>query len=184
MKLVALDFETANANIASACSLGITIYIDGEIVDNYEWLIKPHNSCFYFTNTYIHGIDKDDVINEKEFYEYYEKLSEILNGGIIVAHNACFDMNVLNSVCDLYGLDHFKNEYIDTVMVSRRVHPELYNHKLDTVAKYLNIELNHHNACSDSLACLCILLKAMQEKKIEDIYSFMKYIDLNIKKNK
>lgn len=184
MKLVALDFETANASIASACSLGITIYVDGEIQDNYEWLIKPHNRYFYFTNTYIHGIDKDDVIDKKEFYEYYEELKEILQDAIIIAHNANFDISVLNGVCDVYGLDHFENYYIDTVMVSRRVYPELSNHKLNTISQYLNIELNHHNACSDSFACLCILLKAMKEKEIEDIYEFMKYINVCIKKNR
>lgn len=184
MKLVAIDFETANSSMASCCSLGISIYIDGEFIDNFEWLIKPHRNYFYFTNTYIHGISQDDVKEEKEFYEYYDKLQEILDGAIIIAHNACFDINVLNVVCDVYGLDHFNNEYIDTVAVSRRVYPELYNHKLNTVCEYLNIEFDHHHAYSDSLACLFILLKAMDKKHIEDIYEFMKYINISIKKNK
>lgn len=183
MKLVALDFETANACYASACSLGITVYEDGEILNNFEWMIRPHQRYFYFTNTGIHGIDKDDVIDEKEFYEYYEQLHKILEGAIIVAHNAPFDIGVLNAVCDTYGLDHFENEYIDTVRVSRKVYPELYNHKLNTVCEYLNIDLNHHNACSDSMACLLVLIYAMAKKEIEDIYEFMRYINVCIKKN-
>ena len=50
MRIVAIDFETANASFSSACAIGISIYEDGEILSNEEYLIKPHNNHFYFTN--------------------------------------------------------------------------------------------------------------------------------------
>ena len=161
MKIVALDFETANASSASACALGIAIYEEGEILDNFEWYFKPHHRYNYFTNTAIHGITKQDVADENEFVYYYDELQVILKDALIVAHNALFDIGVLNAVCDIYGLDHFKNRFIDTVTISRRVYPELYNHKLNTVSEYLGIDLHHHNGKSDAYACLMILLKAM-----------------------
>lgn len=183
MKIVALDFETANENLASACSLGLTIYIDGELVDNFEWCFKPHFRYNYFTNTHIHGIKEEDVINENEFVYYYEKLKEILEGAVLVAHNASFDISVLNELCDLYGLDHFKNEYLDTVKISRRVYPELYNHKLNTVSKYLNIDLNHHNGMSDSFACMLILLRSMEAYNSYELDEFLNKIGVYTKKN-
>ena len=88
------------------------IYDNGELVDNFEWYIKPHHNYNFFTNTSIHGIRKEDVENENEFVYFYDELSEILKDSIIVAHNAMFDIGVLNSVCDVYGLDHFLNPYI------------------------------------------------------------------------
>jgi len=179
MKIVALDFETANASSASACALGICVYEEGEILDSFEWYIKPASRYNFFTNTPIHGITSQDVEDEKEFVYYYEQLAEILKDSVVVAHNARFDMGVLNSVCDIYGLDHFSNKYVDTVAIARKVYPELYNHKLNTICQYLNIELNHHNGKSDAYACMLILLKAMQAFTEYDLDSFLKRIGIN-----
>lgn len=183
MKIVALDFETANAYLESACSLGITIYFDGELVDNYEWYFKPHSRYNFFTNSHIHGIYEEDVVDEKEFISYYGELSCILKDSVIIAHNANFDIGVLNSLCDIYGLDHFNNRYLDTVKIARMVYPELVNHKLDTVCKYLEINLNHHNGKSDSFACMMILLKAMEAYHSYEIDEFLEKLHICYKIN-
>ena len=183
MRITAIDFETANSSSASACSLGIAIYEDGEIIDNFEWYFKPYHRYNYFTNTHIHGICKEDVENENEFVFYYDDLKEILKDSVIVAHNAMFDLGVLNAMCDVYGLNHFNNDYLDTVSVARRVYPELYNHRLNTVAEYLNIDLSHHNAKSDSFACLMILLKAMEAYDCYELEDFLKCVHMCCKKN-
>ncbi|MBR3266074.1 MAG: 3'-5' exonuclease [Erysipelotrichaceae bacterium] len=183
MRIVALDFETANASLASACSLGVTIYEEGEIVDNFEWYFKPHSRYNFFTNTGIHGIEKKDVENEEEFVFYYPELQGILENAIIVAHNAPFDIGVLNALCDLYGLDRFNNNYLDTVKVARRVYPELFNHRLNTVSEYLGIDLHHHNGKSDSLACLLILVKAMEAYDCYELEDFLNITGLKMKRN-
>ena len=183
MRIIALDFETANYNMASACSLGVAIYDEGEIVDNFEWYIKPHHRYNFFTNTSIHGITAEDVENENEFVFYYEELATLLKDNVIVAHNASFDIGVLNAVCDVYNLDHLKNRYIDTVALSRRVYPELYNHKLNTVCEYLDIDLSHHNGKSDANGCLMILLKAMEKYDIYDLDEFLEKIRIGYRIN-
>lgn len=183
MRVVALDFETANNSCASACSLGVAIYDEGELVDNFEWYFKPHQRYNYFTNTHIHGISKEDVENEQEFVFFYDELAAIIKDSMIVAHNAMFDIGVLNAVCDVYGLDHFKNQFIDTVAISRRVYPELYNHKLNTVCEYLNIDLSHHNGKSDANGCLMILLRAMEQYNCYEVEEFLDKIKMKPKTN-
>lgn len=183
MRIVAIDFETANSSLASACSLGITIYNDGELVDSFEWYIKPHHRYNYFTNSHIHGIYEEDVINEKEFVFYYEELEKIFEDSVIVAHNANFDIGVLNAECDIYGLNHFKNKYLDTVKISRIVYPELYNHKLNTVAEYLGISLNHHNGKSDAFACMMIVLRSMESYKCYELDDFINKIGIHYMNN-
>lgn len=42
----AIDFETANQQRTSVCSVGIVIVRDGEIVDSYYSLIKPEPEYF------------------------------------------------------------------------------------------------------------------------------------------
>lgn len=183
MRIVAIDFETANKHLCSACSIGISIYEDGEIISNNEFLIKPHHKYFYFTNSNIHLITKEDVENEKEFIEYYDILKELFKDAIIIAHNANFDISVLNASCDLYDLEHFNNEYLDTVTLARRVYPELYNHRLNTVCEYLNIDLKHHNAKSDSMGCLLILLKSMEAYHTYEVDNLLNKLNLKLKKN-
>ena len=183
MRIVALDFETANSSPASACSLGIAIYEEGEILDSFEWYFKPYHRYNYFTNTHIHGICKEDVQDAQEFVYYYDELSEILKDAMIVAHNAVFDMSVLNAICDVYGLSHFGNSYIDTVTISRRVYPELYNHRLNTICEYLDISLNHHNGKSDAYACLLILLKAMEAYDVYEAEDLLKKLKISARQN-
>ena len=182
-RIVALDFETANHNLASACSLGICIYDDGELIDNYEWYFKPHHRYNYFTNTHIHGIGEEDVADENEFVFFYEELKVILEDCVVAAHNAPFDIGVLNAVCDIYGLDRLSFPYVDTVALARKVYPELYNHKLDTCAAYLNIDLSHHNAKSDAYACLMIILKAMEAYDTYDLDEMLTKISIRPKLN-
>lgn len=183
MKIVAIDFETANASMASACSLGISSCENGVIGENKELYFKPHPKYNFFTNTMIHGITAEMVKDEKAFSHYYEDIKRELENNIVVAHNTGFDVTVLNRECDLYGLEHINFKYIDTVEISRLVYPELYNHKLNTIAEYLNIDLNHHNASSDAYCCLIILLKCMEAYNIYDIEEFIKKTRIKAKNN-
>ena len=183
MRIVALDFETANNHLESAIALGVAIYLDGELIDNFEWYFKPHYRYNSFVFTYIHGIEAKDVENEEEFIFYYDKLADLLKDSVVVAHNAPFDIGVLNAVCDAYGLKHLSFPYLDTVAIARRVYPELYNHRLNTVSEYLDIPLKHHNGKSDAYACLMILIKSMMAYHSYDIDDFLQKIKMKMKEN-
>lgn len=169
MRIVAIDFETANNRMSSACSLGISIYEDGELKDSYAFFIRPPHNSLYFTNTFIHHITLEDVINEKEFDYYYMHLCEVFKDAILVAHNARFDLAVLNAMCDEYDLPHFNNQYLDTVILSRRFYPNLINHRLNTISEYLGVALDHHEAKSDAYACLMIILDIMDRCECYEI---------------
>ena len=92
----------------------------------------------------------------------WEPLADIAEGSVIVCHNAMFDTNVLCSCLAHYGLKMPECRYLCTVKVSKRVWPELENHKLDTVSAALHIDLNHHEAGSDARAAGLILQAALR----------------------
>jgi len=52
----AIDFETANQQRTSVCSVGIVIVRDGEIADSYYSLIKPEPEYYSYWNTRVHGL--------------------------------------------------------------------------------------------------------------------------------
>ena len=58
----------------------------------------------------------------------------------------------------------------------KRGQPQLPNHKLDTLCAYLDIDLDHHQAGSDSRACAEILIDCLDRGA--DIEAFRREYDL------
>jgi DNA polymerase-3 subunit epsilon len=161
---VAIDFETASRERASACALGLAV-IDGDrIVERRDWLIQPPGNYFEPMNTRIHGIHADLVAQEPEFDELWPEVEPYLGGSVVLAHNAPFDMGVLRASLARYELAKPRIPgYHCTVTLSRRVFPQLANHKLSSVCRHCGIDLLHHEAASDANACASIALRCLAE---------------------
>ena len=80
-------------------------------------------------------------------------------------------MGFLNEGYKKIGLDKAKNPVIDTLELGRFLYPEMKNHRLNTLAKKLDIDLTqHHRAIYDAEATGYLLLKMLKdalEKEIE-----------------
>jgi len=160
MDFVAIDFETANSNMTSACSLGIAVVKNNCILQVKEWYIKPTPFYFNYFNTQIHGISEADVADCLAFNELWNDILPYFEGNTLVAHNAPFDMTVLKQLVNYYGLDAPCFEYFCSCALSRKTWRSLDNHKLSTVCEHLSIDLEHHNAASDAAGCAQIVLNA------------------------
>lgn len=158
MEYVAIDFETANGSRTSVCSVGMAFYRDGKLIGKEYRLINPEEE-FSSMNIKVHGIFPKDVEGEMTFKEYYPRIKSLIDGKLLVAHNAGFDMSVLTRAIEKYGLEQLNVEYVCTLKLSKKMMPFMTSHKLDVVTNFLGIELNHHNALSDALACGEILKK-------------------------
>lgn len=101
MKYIALDFETAYWGPANACSLGIVTSDGHEVIDEWYHLIHPLSLNFDEGCSKINGIYPEDVIDEDEFPYFWKDIAMRLEGGIVFAHNARFDMGVLASAIDM-----------------------------------------------------------------------------------
>ena len=51
----AIDFETANNERSSVCSVGVVIVRGGEIVDKFYSLIKPEPEYYNYWCSRVHG---------------------------------------------------------------------------------------------------------------------------------
>ncbi len=168
---IAIDFETASRERASACALGLAVIEDARIVEQRDWLIQPPGNYFVPMNTRIHGIHADLVAHEPEFDELWPEIAAYLRAGVVVlAHNAPFDMGVLRASLARYELEPPAIAgYHCTVTVSRRVWPDLPNHQLASVCRHCGIALNHHEAASDAAACASIALRCMNEVGVPNL---------------
>ncbi len=161
MKIVAIDFETADFGADSACALGIVSIENGRIVDAASRLIRPPRQQFVFT--YIHGITWDDVKAEAGFGEVWEGFRDHwIDADYIVAHNAPFDRKVLFTCCAAAGMRKPSTPFLCTVRIAR-AHWKFKPANLAYVSSQLGIELKHHDAASDALACASITAQAILE---------------------
>jgi DNA polymerase III subunit epsilon len=158
MNFLAIDFETANHRPDSACAVGLVKVVDGVIAERAVHLIRPPTREFVFT--YIHGLSWKDVAQKEDFGELWPKIEPLFSGAeFLVAHNASFDKRVLAACCATYGLPMPLQTFQCTVQVARRTWG-IYPTKLSNVCESLKIELKHHEALSDAMACAQIMLQA------------------------
>jgi DNA polymerase-3 subunit epsilon len=158
---LAIDFETANPYRDSACSIGLVRVEEGKIVHQEVHLIQPPYRHFTFTS--IHGISWRDVESAPNFKEVWRKISPLFEGvEFLAAHNASFDSSVLRACCLTSKISTPTVPFTCTVKLARS-HWSIYPTKLPDVARHLGIDLNHHEALSDALACARIVMAAQNE---------------------
>ncbi len=162
-RYIVFDTETPNSLGNRMCQIGVCVVEGGEIVRRLSRLVNPECDYSLF-NVMIHGITPELTNDEKCFAELWEtELEDIFSPGVLVAHNAPFDMAVLSKCLRACGIRWKPRvEYIDTVRMARRAFPDLANHKLDTLSYALGLELAHHDALSDAEACAHIFLACLE----------------------
>ncbi|MBE9915564.1 3'-5' exonuclease [Paenibacillus donghaensis] len=164
MDFIAIDFETANANRSSACSLGLVEVKDGAVVSERSWLIDP-GQPFDYRNIQIHGITESMVQGMPTFHELWPELQPLLDGKHIVAHNASFDMSVLRYCLDRASIEYPSFHYYCTYLLSKKMLNWLPSHKLNVLTEWYGIPLHHHDALDDARACAQVLLHLIQQEE-------------------
>jgi DNA polymerase-3 subunit epsilon len=163
MDFVAIDVETANADLASICQIGIFAFENGSVKESWQSLVNPED-YFHSINTSIHGIDQRGVKGAPTFPRIYESVRERLTNAVVAAHTP-FDRVALARVVEKYDLDQIDYAWIDTASVARRAWPELAlrGYGLANVARKLSISFVAHNAEEDARAAGEVLVHAMKE---------------------
>ena len=157
LDFAAIDFETANNERSSVCSVGVVIVRNGEIVDSFYSLIQPEPNYYNYWCQRVHGLGYEDTDNAPLFPEVWAQIEPLIEGLPLVAHNRPFDEGCLKAVFRVYRMDYPDYEFYDTLCVSRRVFPYLVNHQLQTVAEACGFLMkNHHHALADADACAWI----------------------------
>ncbi len=140
-----LDFETTGLmfEYSEPIEIAIVKVRDSVIVDNYSTLIKPKEEIDDFI-TELTGISNEMVKDAPIISDIRNDVLNFIGADIIVGHNTGFDIGFFTR-----NIGTIENEYIDTVQFARKIYPDLPNHKLSTIKKYLNIDLKSHRALAD-----------------------------------
>lgn len=146
-EFVAIDFEHATNHKGSICSVGIATFRDGKIVDEYYTLVKPPNNKYSPYTIAKHKITPEETKSARTFGEIYHEIRQRIYGKTLVAHGA-FNTD---RHCLEQAMAHEKIE--DDLKIEWKCTLTLVNVPLDLACSEIGIELDHHHALSDAIAC-------------------------------
>jgi DNA polymerase III subunit epsilon len=163
---LALDVETANADMDSICQIGMVEFQDNKLVNQWSSLVDPEDYFDPF-NISIHGITSEMVVGSPFFPEIHNALGEMrkTSGDIIVVTHMPFDQIALRRASQKYRLEEISWRWLDSARVVRRQW-EKFRHSgygLQNVTTELGIVYKPHDALEDARAAGEVLVKAMEQ---------------------
>ncbi|MEK3935044.1 PolC-type DNA polymerase III [Sporosarcina sp. FSL W7-1349] len=162
---VVFDVETTGLSAVydTIIELAAVRVRNGEIIESFERFANPHHPLSS-TTTELTGITDDMVKDAPEVEEVIRDFIEFIGDSVLVAHNAKFDMGFFYESAKRASLETPAYPVIDTLELARFIHPELRNHRLNTLAKKYDIELTqHHRAIYDTEATAHLFVRLMKE---------------------
>lgn len=156
----AIDFETANEQRSSVCSVGVVVVRNGVMTDNFYSLIKPEPNYYRWFCQEVHGLGHEDTDDAEVFPKVWARVAPLIEGLPLVAHNKRFDEGCLREVMAVYQMDWPEYEFYCTLEASRKMLRGLENYQLHTVSAACGYCLeHHHHALADAEACAAIAIR-------------------------
>lgn len=167
MRFIAIDVETANADMASICSIGVATFEDGALASGWYSLINP-DDFFDPLNTSIHGISEGDVQDAPTFGDIASEIARLLNGQVVVTHTH-FDRVAMHQAAGRWSINAPACRWLDSARVARRTWAECSRsgYGLANVCNLLGYTFDHHNALEDAKAAGHIMLAAMEKSGLD-----------------
>jgi len=163
MNFVAIDVETANADMASICQIGIAKYENGMLVGEWVSYVDPKD-YFDGINVHIHGIDEETIKGAPTFKEIFHVLQKHLDGQVVVSHTH-FDRVAIHQAVHKHNINSLDCVWLDSARVARRAWSECAykGYGLYALCKKLGHDFKHHDALADAIASGFIMLAASKE---------------------
>ena len=160
------DCETTGTNVAEdeIVSLAlIRLDPDGREEARYTALIRPSRPI-PAEATAVHGISDADVAAAPGFAQVAAELQTRLGDAVFVAHNASFDLGMLQHAFARETLEYRPAAIACTLEAFRLLEPLADNHRLQTICDRRGVVLaGAHDAMSDVCATVALLQVLLDE---------------------
>lgn len=150
-EIVCFDIETTGLKVTreAITEIGAVVLKNGKITDTFQTFVNPGRRL---TPEIIGltGITDAMLADAPSLKEALTAFLRFVNGRVLAAHNAEFDISFIRAGCRKVGLE-FEPTYIDSLILAQNLLPELHKYKLDIVAEHLDLPaFNHHRASDDA----------------------------------
>lgn len=172
-EFVIFDVETTGLSSVydTIIEIGAVKMKNGEVLERFDKFINPHHplseqtiNLTSITDEMVSAADDEDVVI-KQFQDFYGDRP-------LCGHNVQFDVGFVNAALRRTGLSEITQPVVDTLEVSRLLHPEQNRHTLDSLAKKYNVSLEHHHRANQDAEAtgylMYKLLDAFKKKYNED----------------
>ena len=157
-RYIAFDLEMPGQKELRISAIGITVVEDGKIIDSYYHLVNPETEFDPFVIDLV-GITPQMVENEPTFPEIWREIEDMMDSGVLVAHGAAGDLRTLCACLDHYGIKwKEKIPYLCTCDIAIAFYPHLEHYSLNFLCDHIGVNINHHNALSDSEGCARLMI--------------------------
>ncbi len=151
---VVIDFETTGLSPDSgdrACEIGAVKLRGGAVIESFGTLIDPQRPISAGAYA-VNGISPQMLVNAPTFSEIADKLWKMIDGSIVVAYNAPFDMGFLTNEFRLAGFPSLTNTVVDALSMARQLLPGLGKYPQENVARVIGIPFPvKHRALEDAM---------------------------------
>jgi DNA polymerase-3 subunit epsilon len=169
-----VDVETTGGNPSKDRIMEIAIIIHNghRVIEEFATLINPETPIMPFVAA-LTGISNDMVKDAPTFQEVAEKIFELTENKIFVAHNARFDYGILRGEFKRIGI-RFNRKQLCTVKLARQIVPGLKSYSLGRICKDLGITVeSRHRALGDAQATAQLFEKLVMNDRRELIRSML-----------
>ena len=175
MDFVAIDVETANADMASICQIGLVKCENGSLSEEWKTYVDPEDYFDGF-NVHIHGIDESVVAGAPTFPELADTLHAHLKGQVVVCHTH-FDRVAVSQAAQRNRTCVPECTWLDSARVARRTWKQCAwcGYGLSDVCEIIGYQFKHHDALEDAKAAAHVLLAAIRESSL-DVTGWLKRV--------
>jgi|GEM_PF-82558 len=163
-----IDFETTGLSPQDGdriTEVAVVMVESGAVVDHFQSLVKTGAHIPYEVEL-LTGISNQMMTGAPEASQVLADVYGFVGHAQLVAHNASFDSKFFRSELDRLGLA-YTNDFICTLLLSRRLYQNSFNHKLQTLANYhgLNSHGNSHRALADASVTADLFIRIERDLK-------------------
>jgi DNA polymerase-3 subunit epsilon len=150
MNFVALDFETTGLNPHRSRVVEVAAVVfapSGEVIDEFDSLVNPESTLGAAS---VHGILDIDLVDAPRFRDLIPRLSGFLDGKVIVAHNAPFDLKFLERELEIAQVEIAEISGLCTLTMLTRYFPSAPRRLAESCAHFGLPVLSSHQAINDA----------------------------------
>lgn len=159
-----LDFETTGfSRHDRVIEIGVVLLdANCRVERTWQTLVQPNRG---FDNSDVHGITPTNLVGAPTFEHVARRFAEVLNGRVIVAHNASFEYNFLTNEFGRLGIELADGNWLlDTMVLARQFIPG-QPVSLKNVLSIMGIENRAaHTALADAEATAAVLQRFVQAR--------------------
>lgn len=153
--------------------LGAVKVRNGKLLGEKTWLINPQRSIPWYVQK-VHNISLEMLKEKPTFAEIYPEFLEFIDGSVLIAHNAPFDVRFISAEAERANMPAPKNAVLDSLVLFRNWYPELKSHTVADLIDLFEIDtegLAAHRATHDSLFVYLAIQKELERRSEEPRFS-------------